>query len=102
MFSPLAESNLQQFQEANWLDIGTDSLGTDYVGDPIAIECSADRDQSILSNPRLSRYCRLRFSVSASVIADVYLNRFEPSEMKSQATTMLDYASEIWASVNQQ
>lgn len=102
VFSPLAKSNLQQFHEENWLDTGTDSLGTDYFGDPIAIDCSASRDESILSNPHLSRSCRLRFSVSANVIATVRLDRFEPSEMKSQATTMLDYANAIWASVNQQ
>lgn len=101
VFSPLVESNLQQFQEENWLDTGTDSLGTDYFGDPIAINCNASRDESILSNPHLSRYCRVRVSVSANVIATVYLDRFEPSEMKSQAITMLDYANVIWASVNQ-
>ncbi|MGJ8586803.1 MAG: hypothetical protein ACSHXW_01500 [Yoonia sp.] len=102
VFSPLSESNFQQFREGNWLDTGTDSLGTDYVGDPIAIECNVHRDESILTNPHLSRFCRLRFSVSANVIATVYLDRFEPSEMKSQATTMLHYANVIWASINQE
>lgn len=102
VFSPLAESNLQQFQEQAWLDTGTDSLGTDYDGDPIAIECNVSRDETKLSNPHLSRYCRLKFSVSANVVATIYLDRFELSEMKSQAITMLDYASAIWASVNQQ
>ncbi len=102
VFSPVAEGYLRQFREENWLGADTDSLGTDYVGDPIAIECNARRDESILNNPHLSRYCRLKFSVAADVIAAVYLDRFEPSEMKLQATTMFEYASVIWASVIQQ
>lgn len=101
VFSPLAEGNLQQLHEEIWLDTGTD-IGVDYAGAPIAIECNARRDETILSSPHLSRYCRLRFSVSSNVVAAAYLDRFEPFELKSQATTMLEYASVVWASVTQQ
>lgn len=102
VFLPVVEGNLHLFDEQNWSNAGTDSLGTDSVGDPIEIECNTRRDETILNNPHLSRYCRIKFSVAANVSAAIFLDRFEPFEMKSQATTMLDYAKEIWASVSQQ
>ncbi|WP_131824987.1 hypothetical protein [Yoonia rosea] len=102
VFSPMIEGNLQRFQDNNWLNAGEENLGMDYLGAPIEIECNTRRDESILSNPHFSRYCRLKFSVAAKVSATIFLDRFEPTEMKSQATTMLDYANAIWASVSQQ
>lgn len=101
-FSSVIEGDWDGFDEKNWSNAGAEGLGADFIGDPIEIECNLRRDETILNNPHLSRYCRIKFSVAENVSATVLLDRLAPSEMSSQASSMLDYANEIWARISQE
>lgn len=100
VFAPVDGAPLHRLEERNWSTAATGSVGMDYVGDPIEIECSTGRDTTILSNPHRSRYCRIRFNIADNVVATAFLDNFGSSEMISEAATMLDYANEIWASMS--
>ena len=101
VFSASDEDVSRRFDEQQWAEVASENLGTDFVGMPIAIECYAARDSTILSNSHLSRYCRIRYNVSERVVATIFLDKFGASEMEFQTASMLRYTNEIWQIITQ-
>ncbi len=98
-----AEQNEFSFYDDTqfWSEEETKHIGIDAIGAPITVECHNHRDDLIRHNAHLSRYCRISYNVSESIITTIFLDKFVTSEMNSQATIMVDYASGIWETIRQ-
>jgi hypothetical protein len=75
-------------------------VGTDAQGRPIRIECNAIRDGVIRDSTDKrregSRLCRARFALTPTVRAEVQLDRFQSDRLQAEATSMIEYAEDLW------